>query len=262
MINVLGQFPPASLNTLLGPEDIIAAQQRHLHESAYSWSQKRIGVDVARYGDDLTVLFPRQGLASFRPRVMRHARGSSVSTDIATAVLAGKAKWGSEVELFDDTGGWAAGATDVLRASGHAPIGVQFHAPAVDPRYANRRTEMWMTMSEWIKAGAALPPDPELLGELTTPTYTFVNGKFQLEPKDHVKQRLGRSPNYADALALTFAMPDMPAQLSLGHRTAGKAITGDDVGYNPWDSYLAADLLRVRGSSIGRARTQDDKDNE
>lgn len=40
----------------------------------------------------------------------------------------------------------------------------------------------------------SLPKLPELVGELTVPTYTFVNGKFQLEDKDQVKQRLGRSP--------------------------------------------------------------------
>ena len=42
-----------------------------------------------------------------------------------------------------------------------------------------------------------------------------MNGKFQIEPKDLVKERLGRSPNYADALFNTFALPDRPASNSL-----------------------------------------------
>ncbi len=231
MVNVLGEFPPASLNALLGPEDVQAAMRRHLTDDKYTWAQKRLGVDVARFGDDRTVLFPRQGLAAFRPRVMRHDRGSAVSTDIATAVLAAKARWGSELEIFDATGGWAAGAVDVLHASGGGPISVQFHAPADDPRIANRRAEMRFGMAEWVKRGGALPPLPELVGELTTPTYTFVNGKFQLEPKDQVKQRLGRSPDLADALALTFGLPDMPSAaigFSVGRRGIGHALTDFD----------------------------------
>ncbi|MGH9311740.1 MAG: hypothetical protein ACRD1S_00950 [Vicinamibacterales bacterium] len=225
MVNVLGQFPPASLNALLGPEDVDAAMKRHLRADAYTWAQKRLGVDVARFGDDRTVIFPRQGLAAFRPVVMRHARGSSVSVEIATAVMAAKARWHSEVELFDATGGWAAGAVDVLRASGQSPIDVQFAAPASDPRYANRRAELWFAMSQWIQNGGALPNLPELRGELVTPTYFFLNGRFQLEPKDAVKARLGRSPDLADALALTFGLPEMPAALAQGlARQSGKVL--------------------------------------
>lgn len=231
MVNVLGLFPPASLNSLLGPEEVEAAMRRHLHEHEYKWAQKRIGVDVARYGDDRTVLFPRQGLASFRPRVMRHERGSAVSTDIAAAVMASKAKWGSEVEIFDATGGFAAGAVDVLQASGAAPVSMQFHSPADDARYVNRRAEMWFRMAEWVRKGGALPPIPELTGELTAPTYTFVNGKFQLEAKDQVKQRLGRSPDLADALALTFALQDLPAASAMDvmrRGSVGHALTEFD----------------------------------
>ncbi len=213
---ILGQFPPQSLNALLGVGDVEAAMNRTLRPDAYEWAQKRLGVDVARYGDDRTVIFPRQGLAAFRPVVLRHARDSAVSVDIANQVLGAKAEWRSEIEFFDATGGWAAGAVDVLRANGQSPIDVQFAARAIDPRYKNRRAEIWFGMSEWIKRGAALPNMPELVGELTTPTYTFVNGKFLLEDKDQVKQRLGRSPDLADALALTFGLPDMPAALPHG----------------------------------------------
>jgi phage terminase large subunit len=215
MSYLLGQFPPASINALLGIEDVEAAMGKHLTQDAYDWAQKRLGVDVARYGDDRTVIFPRQGLAAFRPIVMRHARGSSVSTDIADRVMAAKAKWGSALEFFDATGGWAAGAVDVMRANGQAPIDVQFAAPAHDSRYANRRAEIWFAMADWVKRGGALPKLPEMVAELVTPTYTFKHGKFLLEEKEMVKKRIGRSPDLADALALTFGMVEMPA--NIGH---------------------------------------------
>ena len=230
MSQILGVFPPQSLNALLGVDDVERAMARHLTIDKYTWAQKRLGVDVARFGDDRTVIFPRQGLAAFRPRVMRHARDSAVSTDIATAVMAGKAAWGSELELFDATGGWAAGAVDVLRTNGYSPINVQFAAPGLDPRYKNRRAEIWFGMAEWVKGGGALPPVPELVGELTTPTYTFSGGKFLLEEKDQVKKRLGRSPDLADALALTFGVVDMPA----ADRTAPALTPARDEGEDPW----------------------------
>jgi phage terminase large subunit len=210
MCNVLGLFPPTSLNALLGADDVEQAMHRHLPVTSYEHAQKRLGIDTARYGGDLTVLFPRQGLAAFHPRAMRHLRGSAVSVDIATAVMAAKRLWGSELELFDGTGGWSAGAVDVLRAGGVDPIDVQFHSKALDPRYKNRRAEMYFLLAKWVTGGGALPNIPELVEELTEQTYTFVNGQFQLEDKDLVRDRLGRSPNYADALALTFGLPEMP----------------------------------------------------
>lgn len=208
MSSILGMFPPASLNALLGPEEVQAAMARTLDASVYSWAQKRLGIDVARYGDDRTVIFPRQGLRAFTPTVMRHARGSAVSTDIATAVMVLRESLKTDVDILDATGGWAAGASDVLKSSGRRPVEVQFHAPSGNDKYKNRRAEMWFGMAEWVKAGGWLPNVPELVAELTAPTYMFLNGKMQLEPKEQVKERIGRSPDLADALALTFAVPE------------------------------------------------------
>lgn len=213
---LLGEFPPSSLNALLGPDDVEKAMHRELRPDAFEWAQKRLGVDVARYGDDRTVIFPRQGLVSFVPVIMRHARDSAVSVLIANRVLEAKARWGSEMEFIDATGGWGAGTADVLRANGSPIIDVQFAAPAFDPRYANRRAEIWFGMAEWIKSGGVLPRAvPELAQELFTPTYEFKGGKFLLEPKEMVKKRLGRSPDLADALALTFGLVEMPREARL-----------------------------------------------
>jgi phage terminase large subunit len=76
MVNVLGEFPPSSINALLGANDVEAAMQRHLPIDVYGWAQKRLGVDVARFGDDRSVIFPRQGLASFKPRVLSTTRAT------------------------------------------------------------------------------------------------------------------------------------------------------------------------------------------
>jgi phage terminase large subunit len=221
MAYVLGQFPPGSINALLSLEDVEKTMNLHPRIETYGWAQKRVGVDVARFGDDRTVLFPRQGIASFNPEVMRHARDSAVSVAIAGRVMAKKMDWMREANdqedvltFFDDTVGWAHGAIDVMRAAGHSPYAIAFDRPANDPRYFNMRAEMWMKMADAIKAGLSLPPMPELINELTAPTYFFNGGKFQIESKDQIKKRLGKSPDLADALALTFAIPDRPAGMT------------------------------------------------
>ena len=212
MALILGQFPPGSINSLLTVEEVEAAMQRHYRIEEYGWAQKRLGIDVARFGDDRSVIFPRQGLVAGTPTIMRVQR----TTDIAARVAQIRKDWGSEMEFIDDTGHWGHGVIDNLLASGvGSPLGIQFHGAPIDPRYRNKRAEMWFEMAEWIRRGGALPHIPELVGELATPTYTFVNGKVQMEDKDLVKKRLGRSPDLADGLCLTFALPDQPSEKGL-----------------------------------------------
>lgn len=209
MVNVLGEFPPSSINALLGLEEVERAMQRHLREDQYRHAQKRIGVDVARFGDDRTVLFPRQGLASFKPVIMRNAP----TNDIAARVMVGVNRWRAEMVLIDDTGHWGHGVLDNCIAAGINAIGVNYAGKALNPRYKNRRAEMWIKGAEQIRKGAALPNEPDMVAELTEPTYTFVNGVFVLEEKDMIKERLGRSPDLADAYMTTYSLEDMPGEL-------------------------------------------------
>lgn len=204
---VLGEFPASSLNTLLTPDEVRNAMERRYKDGEYAWAQKRLGIDVARFGLDRTVIMPRQGLRAYRPVIMRGADGPQIAARVAQA----KEKWHSEFEFLDATGGWGMSASDQLRASGYQPMDVLYHAPAINPKYKNRRVEMWMEMAKWVKRGGWLPDMPMLVQELTVPTYTFSNGQYMLQEKDLVKKVLGRSPDIADALGLTFAMPDMPA---------------------------------------------------
>jgi phage terminase large subunit len=233
-VNVLGQWPEASLNALLGVEEVTAAMGRHLREHEYTFAQKRLGIDPSRFGGDRTVIWPRQGLASFRPIVLRPARGSALSVDVANRVLRAKAQWGSELEFIDSTGGWGAGIADVLLSNGCQVIDVQFSAPALDSRYVNRRSECWMLMADAIRRGAALPNLPELTAELTEPTYSFTGGKFVLEPKDAIKARLGRSPDLAEAQATTYALPEMPQGLATGRGSVGRVKTHDTEPVETW----------------------------
>ncbi len=211
---ILGMFPKGTINTLLSLEEVEAAMQRTYKPDDYTWAQKRLGIDVARFGDDRTVVWPRQGLVNFRPVVMRHARTNAIAARAATGCQAWAEADGVPVEqvTVDNTGNFGAGVIDQLLAGGYPVIALQYHAPASDKRYANVRAEMWFAGAEAIRRGEALPPLPEMVSELTQPTYTFVNGKLQLEPKDMLKKRIGRSPDLADAWAQTHAYPDQPRE--------------------------------------------------
>jgi phage terminase large subunit len=221
---ILGMFPEASINALLGVEEVQAAMHRHLRKDQYDWAQKRLGIDAARFGDDKWVIFPRQGLAAFKPVAMRHVRSQQISARVQLA----KQRWGSQREFFDGSGGYAAGAIDDLIAAGYAPTEVSFSQSALDPRFYNARAEMLWNCAQWVKRGGALPNVPELVAEMTTPTYTFKSGRLIVEDKEQIKKRLGRSPNYFDALALTFAEPDMPADLVESERESRHARTEFD----------------------------------
>jgi hypothetical protein len=81
-----------------------------------------------------------------------------------------------------------------------------------------------------------LPDVPGLMAELVAPTYTFQNGQFLLEDKDQIKKRIGRSPDLADALALTFTEMDMP----MGLRNYGQAGARGHAA-SDWDPLTGSD---------------------
>jgi hypothetical protein len=214
LINVFGQFPPASLNVLLGPEEVREAMLRTLDPTDYQHAQKRMGIDVARYGDDSTVICRRQGLMCFPLIEIRSAN----TTEISGRAMYHKRETGSEIEMIDGTGGYGAGVFDAMLAAGGDPIEIHSGSNACDSgHYFNRRSEMWFEMAKWVKRGGCLPDDPSLVRELTTPTYTFdKKGRIQVEAKDIFKKRLGYSPDRADAVALTFSLPEISDGLTPG----------------------------------------------
>lgn len=203
LVNVFGRFPPSSLNALIGPDEVNAVLGKHIREEQYTFAAKILGVDVGRFGDDPSIIMPRQGKAVFNPIVMRNA----TSTQGGGAVARKWEDWDADACMVDATGGYGGGWCDQLVQLGRHPIEVQYAGKPHDPKFFNKRAEIWWEMCEAIKSGTVLPNIPEIVGELTTPTYAFKGDKILIEDKDQVKARLGRSPNYADALATSYAEP-------------------------------------------------------
>ena len=225
LVNIFGQFPPSSINALIGEEEVMAAMKRSYKETDIQNAARVLGVDVARYGDDASVVFPRQGLVAFQPKIYRNV--SSVQG--AGAVAHQWREWDADAAFVDGTGGYGAGWIDNLRQLGFDPIEVQFAGRPNNQRYYNKRAEMYFDCVEWIKGGGQLPNVPELIQTLPQITYTFRGDRLLLEDKDQIKERLGFSPDHADALVTTFAQPVMPRGLQ---RRAIKP--RHSVDYNPF----------------------------
>jgi hypothetical protein len=207
-VRVRGVFPSASSNALLGPEEVEAAMAREYKGGEFDFAAMIMGVDVARQGTDSSVSIRRQGKAAFKPRQMRIPDTMLVAQQVGIEWDEHKA----DACFVDATGGYGVGVVDALRQVGRDPIEVYFSGKAVDPRYFNKRSEMWFEMAKWVKAGGSLPDDKELAEELCAATYTFQGDKFRLCDKDDIKDQIGRSPDKADALALTFAHPVIKRQ--------------------------------------------------
>jgi phage terminase large subunit len=234
LVNVFGRFPPSSINALIGPDEVRDAMQRHLRPEDYSFAAKVLGVDVALYGDDASVICQRQGLFVPPLTVMRGQGPMEGAGRVAHTWR----QWQADGCFIDATGGFGDPWAAALEGLNFNPIRVMFSGESSDAQYHNKRAEMYFLAADWIRKGGALPNDPELLAELVAHTYTFKGDRLMVMPKELVKAKLGRSPDKADAFVLTFAFPvlagvtaDTPDFLrrAFADAQAGRAQTDYDV---------------------------------
>ena len=191
LVNVFGQFPPSSLNALIGPDEVSQAMKRYYREHEIGQVSKVLGVDVAREGDDSSVIAPRQGIQMFPFMKYRNI----TSTQGAGQVSRKWTDWGADAAFVDSTGGFGAGWIDQLMLLGKSPIGVHFAGEAHQKeRYFNKRAEMAFEFVEWIKRGGALPESNELLAALTQTTYSFKGDRLILEPNSISKPSSAIAP--------------------------------------------------------------------
>ena len=221
-VRVRGVFPSAGAVQFIPTSDVEAAMSRALTEDRNA--PLIFGVDVARFGPDDSVIYARRGNDARTYGYRRYKQ-------LDTVQLTGKIiEWvqefranGLEVSAIfvDATGGSiGGGVVDQLNALKYRNIGVQFGNSAINKEtYRYRGDEMWGAVRDALHAGLALPgPDDPLSVDLKKQLtarefgYTLNGARIHLEPKDQLKDRLGldASPDIADALALTFALPVAP----------------------------------------------------
>ena len=212
---VLGQFPASAEDVLIPLFWAEAALKRGAH---WKWDAKkgpagkvRLGVDVARYGDDRTTLTVRDDLV---------VRGCEAHTKEDTMQTAGRVLNTAKryaiapEDVFVDDTGLGGGVVDRLKEQKFMVRAVNFGAAAKDSdQFANVRAEAYWRLRNALSPEAEHPlsiaDTPELKRlayELPVARYKFNSaGKIILEPKEDIKKRLGKSPDLADALAQTYA---------------------------------------------------------
>jgi hypothetical protein len=163
-----------------------------------------LGVDVARsVAGDLNCVAQCEG---GRLRVARTWRSPDLMQTVER-VLHVVAETGLQ-RVAVDVGGPGGGVADRLHELGHEVQAEHFGGGAVEPaRFRNRRAEMFWVLREALERGTvALADDDEVRADLSALRYAFTqDGRIQVEGKDEVRRRLGRSPDRADALALALA---------------------------------------------------------
>lgn len=239
-VNVRGVFPRAS-STQLIPIDVVEAAASDERDPPTTVMDPLImAVDVARFGDDQSVIGFRRGRDA---RTIKPKKYRGIDTMQLAAQVAELYELHRPDAIFIDEGGVGGGVVDRCRYLRLPVTGVQFGAKAdrsvvageSEGRvYANKRAEMWGVMAEWLRSGA-IPNDPEMIADLSGVEYGYVmrDGRdaILLEKKEDMKKRGLASPDNGDMLALTFAYPVQPSRHSAA---LGGAKSRHQVEYNPF----------------------------
>lgn len=166
-----------------------------------------IGIDVARFGNDKTVFTARQGRVLLRQEVHKHQDLVNVA-GLAKQFVQGYQAIERVAQVAVDVCGMGAGVADMLRRDfGDLVVDVDSSLRLSDGQHYNLRARMYRDMREWLKAGASIPNDQELIDDLTAMRYGFKGGELLIESKDDAKKRGIKSPDKSDSLGLTLAIP-------------------------------------------------------
>lgn len=212
-VRVRGEFPRQGPTQFISSETVGLAVQRHIPIQLITpQTPKLMGVDVARQGDDESVIIRRWG-----PKVIAEDGGRLLGyrvpdlMKVASYVGAEINKWRPD-SCFIDAVGMGQGVYDRLVQLGYGDIVVPCYggnkSDVLDPTiYYNPRIEWWARMKEWLKT-ADIPDHRQLQEDLIGPQYSYdMRMLMRLERKEDMKKRGIPSPDYADALAMTFAFP-------------------------------------------------------
>lgn len=200
-VRVKGEFPRASSNSVFSVSELEDAFSRKENEvdkvGAEVW-----GLDVARYGDDKSVLVKRKHRHVYYIEKRDNLDTMEVAQWVHYEYTTAKNK---PAMIFVDIIGIGAGVYDKLAHLGVPVYGANAASRASSNEYTNKRSEMYHNLKKVIGYISITAEDEELRGELGALEYKIEgNGKISLAGKDEVKRRLGRSPDTSDALSLSF----------------------------------------------------------
>ena len=239
-VRVRGMFPSAGSLQFISSASVEEAQARETYEDKSA--PLLIGVDVARFGDNESVIFPRMGYDARSWKVQRFQGLDTVQLTgkIIEMIRDFKSRGVECSGLFVDGGGVGGGVIDQLRSLGYDPLEIQFGGAAINNKtYRYRSDEMWGNMRDAMPR-LCLPANNEpngvdLRSDLTQREfgYTLTGNKIHLETKKDMVARGVTSPDLGDALARTFAQEVAPLIRPDGIGPAIKSTVHD---YDPLDN--------------------------
>jgi phage terminase large subunit len=203
----------ASIGNAFVPGDMVTAAMSIGPADLPAGGPIRMGLDVARFGDDKTVLVVRRGRVVLKVSAWGKTDLMSTAGRVRQEVIAYRSKGAHIEQIAVDSIGIGAGVADALRdwiPDKGVVRDVNASLRMDDGANYNLRAAMWASMREWIAAGCSLPNDHDLRADLTGLRYSYRQGLLLLEAKDDAKKRGLKSPDRGDALALTFAHPGGP----------------------------------------------------
>lgn len=209
-VRVRGEFPLSGSAQLINSGAVEVARRRVLMPEEYIYQPIVIGCDVARFGEDETVIVVRQGRKILHMECHRGLDNIQVASRCAEVYR----KYNSKATLMVDGIGVGGGVVDYLKAMGYPVVEINAGTRADDPaKFYNTRAEMWFRLKEWVEGGADIIDDRELAEQLISPEYEYtVKEQIKLEKKEDMKKRGLESPDRAEAVALTFGEIVSPMQ--------------------------------------------------
>lgn len=209
-VRVLGRFPKQADDSVISLGDVEDAQTRDLPANPRT-DRITVACDVARYGNDETVIGTRIGP---KVRINTCYRGKPITATAGNVMAEARKYPAKATTVVIDDDGVGGGVTDIVREKleplGYQVVGFNANATAYQDDYPNRRSELWFAMADELPK-LDLDGDDQLAADLTAPVYTFdSHGRRKVESKDDTKKRLRRSPDRADMALLTLVKPITP----------------------------------------------------
>ncbi len=230
---VTGAFPDVSDDTLIAPSLVLAAQKRIILPSAPT----TLGVDVARYGKDETVLMLRRGqryrlLQRFSKQSTMQSAGhvKKALFDLALAIGGG-----TRINTYIDVNGLGGGVVDRLLEQNVEVMGVNPGQSPVDKeRFVNARAEWYWNVRDMFEQGQIDidEADDDLANQLQTLKWTVDSkGRIKIESKADLAKRGMPSPDEADALSMAAieSLSTMTTEDLLAMHRASPGVAGRDL---------------------------------
>jgi phage terminase large subunit len=197
--------------------DKIARAQQVGPADVHPVGQWIISIDAAHFGDDESVIHKRKGRLNLPQIALRGVDGPTLAYRVLDECEQLDGRGDDVYAIVIELDGPGVSCYDQLVRSqkfGKRVRGVHTGARQSDGKNYNLRSRMWRKAKDYVEDGVpdegrpqiCLPNDPEFKSQLASIRYGYKDGALLMQDKKEYKKQYGKSPDRADAFALTFAV--------------------------------------------------------